>query len=462
MRRIIGLVVVLLAVGAGSPPAQAENRALLIGVGQYQRSEANLPGIGKDLIMMKEVVELLGYKDSQIKVIRDSSATLGGIQSAIENWLIRGTTSNDKALFYYSGHGSQKKDDNGDEDDNADEVLMPHDTGVRNKQLNNVLVDDDFGVLLARIPADRVYVFLDACHSGTATKSFNITRSLMDLGETKPKFFVYDGMPISNGSFIKESRSPGDKYVALTAAADNQSAVSTPRGSIFTYGLWAAVKQASAEGKDLSMTELRSITDSFIARALAKTGKIHNPQLSGNSSMYNRKLGVRAEQSQTPVQSNSLREKLEHLVAKADYKLDVSLNKNKFRVGDELIITCRVNTPGYLNILNIGPGETKATVLFPNRLHQDNLVRANGQVQVPAKGDSFILRAHPPKGETLVVVLHTQQPLNTYFDGQGKAADLFKALSEKSYRSFKVEQRQQNSNPSRRSLGAAKIVTTIE
>ena len=131
MVRIIFLVWTLILVLGPITPVNAENRALLIGLGQYERKEFNLPGVNTDIEGIKRVCVLLGYKPNQIKTLQNSQATLAGIQKAIQEWLIDGVTKEDKVLFYFSGHGTRIKDQNGDEEDGMDEILTTYDFMTR-------------------------------------------------------------------------------------------------------------------------------------------------------------------------------------------------------------------------------------------------------------------------------------------------------------------------------------------
>jgi len=229
-------------------PAAAEDRALLVGVGKYRNPGANLDGIQLDLAMMQEVATLLGFRQNQIKVIQDEQATLSNVEQAIGTWLTQGVAPEDQVLFYFSGHGAQIPDENGDEADGADEVLVMHDVEVvqRNGRasLANVLVDDRFNELLVRIPSQHILVMVDACHSGTATKSVSL--SPRGLGETEGmfKFYYYPSMPVtakSDFSISEQGDRPG--YVALAAARDDEQAITTRQGSIFTLGLRQSIRE---------------------------------------------------------------------------------------------------------------------------------------------------------------------------------------------------------------------------
>ena len=150
---------------------KSQRWALLIGIGRY----ANLP----DLHGPENDVEILayalkaryGFKKDHILTLRDEEATRDRIIQEFEA-LIKRTNQSDIVYIHYSGHGSQVKDLNGDEfEDHKDETLVPHDGRMPDVP---DLTDDEFNDILHRIPAQRVIVSIDACHSGSATRGINI------------------------------------------------------------------------------------------------------------------------------------------------------------------------------------------------------------------------------------------------------------------------------------------------
>ncbi|GBG58987.1 hypothetical protein CBR_g24336 [Chara braunii] len=70
----------------------------------------------------------------------------------------------DCLVFYYSGHGIQVKDLDGDELDGYDEALVPVDF-----EKSGVMLDDEINQLIVRplIKGVRLHAIIDACHSGT-------------------------------------------------------------------------------------------------------------------------------------------------------------------------------------------------------------------------------------------------------------------------------------------------------
>ncbi len=450
-RRILAPLVVFMCLLTPVAGLRAEDRALLVGVGRYADPRANLPGIDRDLEMMKEVVRMAGFKDDQVKVLRDSDATLSEIESAVRSWLINGVTIGDRALFYFSGHGSQIPDTNNDESDRADEVLVPHDVRPSGDTLVNTFVDERFGQLLAEIDAGEILVFIDACHSGTATKGLRFA------GDEMPKLYTYQGMPaFSKGNFSVEEDLPENTYVALSACKDNQTAVATRQGSLFTRGLLDAAKEAHRNNRPLTMAVLRDKATQYIHRNASSPSKRHDPQISGDEKLAKTIEIIRRREDARPPETASLWDQLESLVDRADHKIDIRTNKERFRKGDLLVISCDVDKNGYLNILEVSPEDEKATVLFPNRFQQENYVTAGNRVSIPGQGDTFRLRS-TKRGKSLIVVFQTDQKINAFNDGEGKATDLFKMMSGATRSVFEVEAAEQEHY-----FGAGKFITVVE
>lgn len=426
--------------------AAAENRALIIGVGKYKIETASLPGIGQDVENMVKIAQQIGFSENQIKVLRDENATLGNIENALNTWLIQGVKPSDRVLIYFSGHGSYIPDENGDEEDGTDEVLLPYDTEITSKGLKNVLVDDRFGELLAKIPAKETFIIVDACHSGTSTKV--VDRNVQEY----PKFFQYPNMPepsARKGSFAHKEAAKAVNHISLNACRDDETAIATSKGSLFTRGILAAIETALSLSQGLNLSSLIEAAAAFITQNVSNPSKIHHPTVSGNTTL-----------AQQNLLEQDMLTKIEKLADQADYKIAVRTNKQNFKVGELLEITCQPDRDGYLNILNINPQDKQATVLFPNRHHTDNFVKTGTSITIPAREDKFDLPASPPPGKTLIAVFLTQKPVNAYKEGEGKPDELFRTLSDASFNSLKGFSVREK--PEEKGLGAGKVVISIE
>jgi hypothetical protein len=173
--RAITIAVLATLASAASQNAEAGQRALLIGIEEYQHV-AQLTGAVDDANRMHDfLLEHMGFRPNDITVLTNQQATHRGIAEAIRQNLIAGTQPGDRVVLYYSGHGGQVQDLNGDEEDNLDETLVPVDAYADRPENHNQLTDDEFGGLISQLSDRDVTIIIDACHSGTITRGINDT-----------------------------------------------------------------------------------------------------------------------------------------------------------------------------------------------------------------------------------------------------------------------------------------------
>ncbi len=404
---------------------EAEDRALLIGVGNYQNPSVNdLQGIDLDIAMMKESAALMGFKDSNIKILMDGEATLGKVTSVFNDWLVKGVYPTDRVFIFFSGHGANVPDENGDEADGADEVLVMHDAAVEKRggkpTLAGVLVDDEFGKMLSQIPSSETLVLIDACHSGTVTKSW-LGGGRLGWGETQTKFFEYPGMPqTTKGSFAIRSKTPKSNFVGVAAAGDGEKAIATKKGSLFTVSVSESLKKAALGSKPLSPSQIQKASAEWIRQYKQETNAnfaLFQPVLTGNQTLAQKPLRLRKVGNKT---RGEKWQKLEAIADNAEI-LNISANQGNYHVGDNLVIKIDVDKAGYLNIVNIG-SDDDITVLFPNGGHTNNQVQA-GKVSIPTdemKSKNYILKTGEPFGDNIIVAFLSSHPVNVYQSGTGK------------------------------------------
>ncbi len=172
------------------------------------RKGLNLLGCNRDARLLAEVLREVGQL-SDLRVYTNEKATRAQMEESITRWLPAVTRPGDTVIVFFSGHGLQIADDNGDEPDHEDEVLAPYDTvtldivaelhkqgtklapslQARLSRFENVLrgelrrtgsaekasnalvretavSDDMFGRWLQKLDGRQVIVILDNCHSG--------------------------------------------------------------------------------------------------------------------------------------------------------------------------------------------------------------------------------------------------------------------------------------------------------
>lgn len=174
-------IIAIVAFLIGGTTMNAETkRALLVGISDYGNAMenpnkwANISG-ANDVLLLSPLFSEQGYS---VTSLVDSMATHANITKALEQ-LAKDSKKGDKVYIHFSMHGQPFEDLNGDEEDGWDEALIPVDAqmfyseGVYDGK--NHLLDDEleayFNHIRSKIgPKGHLYVILDACHSGTASR----------------------------------------------------------------------------------------------------------------------------------------------------------------------------------------------------------------------------------------------------------------------------------------------------
>lgn len=164
-------------------PSGPVRRALLVGIDDYEsqvpvgkaappgRGFRNLHGAARDARALREMlVERFGFAHENVLVLTDAQATRENILSSFQNQLIGPAGPGDTIVFYFGGHGSQRRNSLTDELDKLDETLVPVDAGrnvpdIRDKELRPLL-----NALLDR--GARPTILLDSCHSGSGARGY--------------------------------------------------------------------------------------------------------------------------------------------------------------------------------------------------------------------------------------------------------------------------------------------------
>jgi len=141
-------------------------KALLIGI-NYINTEDALDGCINDINNINSFLQdYCDYKNENIHILTEKSDTLPTKSNIIQNinWLITNNLKGDTLIFYYSGHGSNRKDKNKDESDKKDEEIIPLDYDTSGE------IDDDwlYKNFASKIPENiNLWCFFDCCNSGT-------------------------------------------------------------------------------------------------------------------------------------------------------------------------------------------------------------------------------------------------------------------------------------------------------
>jgi|GEM_PF-733957 len=156
--------------------------ALLVGIDRYPGFPAHnqLSSCVADARLLADVLSgRFGFPEGNVNLLCNEAATRRGILDALEG-LACWVQPEDIVVFYYSGHGSEHRDQAGsranvdvDESVEWEQTLVPHDSGRDGRLPVRDIRDDQLYEWILRVNDTTRYVtvILDSCHAGTAVRS---------------------------------------------------------------------------------------------------------------------------------------------------------------------------------------------------------------------------------------------------------------------------------------------------
>jgi secreted trypsin-like serine protease len=427
-------------------PSQARHapgdRALLVGIDQYQNPKFNLKGSVNDVRNMRALlIDTFRYQSEQIVTLIDAQATRANILKTFDDWLIRGSAPGARVFFFMSSHGAQVPDLNGDEEDGLDETLVPYDTRLETQNgkqvLRNQIIDDEIDALLKRIADRNVTVVIDACHSGTGTRGSND----LEPGTAKCLCAVlddYDPRPLvtaDRSAGVRSTRSAEpkqgfierrDNVVAWSAVNDGQLALvdteSAEPQSVFTRRFIAGVRQGAAGG-DGAMSHarlldyLRTQSQEYCARHKKECPAGLSPQLEARRDL----LPVDVVTGRPPSRPQEVPQNVLVHDNSAGVAVDF-VQGSELRIGEAAQFRVRTQQPGYLVLLDVSP-DGKVTQVFPNARslstpggarRSANLVTPDRPLLVPDPRNPYAgleYRIDPPSGDGRLIAILSKEPI---------------------------------------------------
>lgn len=174
------IIIITILVGVCIPYA-GNKRALLIGISDYpmQKGAADISWTpihgANDVALIANTLKKQGFK---IVSLTNKQASAKQIRQALMN--LESTCSpGDLVYIQFSGHGQAYEDYSGDESDGWDEAIVPYDALMQYRQGvydgSCHILDDELDDHLSSIrrkvgKKGFVYVVLDACHMGGASR----------------------------------------------------------------------------------------------------------------------------------------------------------------------------------------------------------------------------------------------------------------------------------------------------
>jgi len=259
---------------AVAPPPPSTQWAVIIGVGGYESTavpKLRYPVADADAIY-QTLIASGGFKKENILLLTDKTErkpTLRNIKWALGTFLARSAHKDDLVVIYFAGHGASEVDQRGVERDGLSKYLVPSDADP-DDLYSTALPMDEMQNVLARIEAERVTVFLDACYSGAAGGR--------TFASTKTRAVNVDDI------FLERlTRSKGRAIV--TASRPSEVSVELPElgHGLFTYYLVRGLQGYADLNRDgiVSLQELYEYLTQEVSRKSRAVGGNQHPMMKG-------------------------------------------------------------------------------------------------------------------------------------------------------------------------------------
>ena len=428
--------------------ATAADRALLIGIGTYATlpEKMFLEGPKNDVPLIEKLLkEKQGYAADSIRILRDQDASRAAILASIDEWLVNGTQPGDRVYLYFSGHGLQVKDASGDEEDGLDEALSTYDIAAGDGDWTNVILDDEIDAMLAKLKDRAVSIVIDACHSGTISRSLSTkVGDVMEsarflprphakpVEEVKMRGLRVDVAVVDKPDIVKqngvEAWSAASSY---QVAWDDTRLPPEERHGVFTLSYVNGHEIAAADSNGngiVSNAELLEYVKKQSQTYCAAQNQCQglDPQLEVNYAL----LGASAvtptaetAQQQTPDYGKVEEVKVENTQQTAYVAADpveavgdilgkpqtgdvkVALSSDYLKNGDSFRITVTSATGGHLILYDVDK-DGKATQIFPNESAKKiTRLAPNTPITIPDDYYGFDFEAEGPSENVLVAIV---------------------------------------------------------
>ena len=222
---LLGLALLPLALEAQT------RRALVVGINRYDavsdasgaqftatRRITNLSGAVNDATAMRDLlVARFGFAADRTTLLTDGAATRDGIVQAV-NAMLAASQAGDVVVFYYAGHGSQRRNSLSPSPSKLDQTIVVADANIGAYDIR----DKELGRLFAPFLDKGVELVLifDSCHSGSITRGA--------LSETVERWAAIDERDAADPGLGRDESPDRRGALVISAAQDYQPALERP------------------------------------------------------------------------------------------------------------------------------------------------------------------------------------------------------------------------------------------
>ena len=241
----------------------AKKTAFLTGI-NYTGTQNQLNGCINDAETFKNRILNNGFVEKDITVITDLTSVKADKPNILSNFtsLLKDSSENDLLVFFYSGHGSNTMDTNGDETDGIDECIVPCD-------LNFILDDELKSIIDNYLPKNATLVcFFDSCHSGT----------MLDL----PYLYSADSNYETRVTNNTDKNTAGN-VVMISGCMDEQTSMDSNVGGVWAGAMTTAFSKSVNDPENDTWKKLVTSMELY----LKSNGYTQKPQLSMSGTTCN-------------------------------------------------------------------------------------------------------------------------------------------------------------------------------
>jgi caspase domain-containing protein/uncharacterized protein DUF4384 len=399
------------ALALAAPLAAAETHALIMTISNYEiPGVPPLKGVAQDAGNARLIAQRLGVKEQNMTLLRDRELTYAGMNAAFDRLLER-IAPDDNVFIYYSGHGGRQL--LRDPEPRCAESLIT--------VQGEAFVDAELEVKLKLLSrkANKLVVFLDACHSGGVTTRAASTRFM-------PKYFSRAGgdacerpVNVLKRGITAGTRSVGSgaqNYVYIAAARDNEVSLDEPgKGGVATQA-WTECVTGAARDLDgsggLSAEEVQACAQEIIDRKLRNVPGFapHHISITGNTRAV-LAFTERTTSSAPASVAVSPVDTLKDIFAQRDDRRLVTLSPRdaRVRIGrDKVELSVSSSHAGYVYLLMVGSDGKTFDMLFPNQLDRANQIEAGQTLRLPRP--NWEVMAGGPPGTTRLLAIVADAP----------------------------------------------------
>ena len=235
--------------------------ALIVGIGDYQ--DSRIPKLAFTSADARAFYQVLvdplraGFEKENVRLLLDAEATEKQIKKSVTQWLYNHVTADSTVMIFFAGHGGAEQDKCDPDAEKQAYYFLPWDADPEDLA-NTCISQQDFERLLRTLRAQRMVVFLDACHStGVATPGAR------DLAVTVAPH--YDRL------------AEGEGRVVIAASKPEQRSWEDAKlqHGIFTFHLLEALRGKADANNDgyVSIQEVASYLQREVPRTVKLLGK---------------------------------------------------------------------------------------------------------------------------------------------------------------------------------------------